>query len=399
MLIAPLAALLYHSSDFVPLTLICSIGIPLTAMTTVPTVLLRTKLNFRFVAVYNVAEFVAVQILTVVLAFKGFGPYSFVIPTPILAFVRLVVFCAVAPFSLKRRFRFTQVAYLIRSGSAVFTSKFLIQLISQGDYFVLGVTSTKAEVGLYYFSFKLATQTVWIVAGNISNVVAPMLVKFSGRVREQVAVTWSVCRLMAFVAIPVCFLQALESQSVIRIFFGGKWFGAFPIVAILSIGLGLDAVTWITAAFMNARKEYGRGLAYTAAFAPLFFALVYAGARLDGAIGVAVGVGVYYALYGPIMSGLVLSRYEVKWAAVLGLFVRPTLLAVAACAIAAADRLAPWPAVLLPVQVVLECVVWAGAYIALLALFNREVLLDVAGRFLPDRHATRVRKVLAPQLR
>ncbi len=395
--IAPFAGALYHSPDFVPLAVIFAISIPLTAMTTVPTVLLRTKLNFRFVAIYNVAEFTALQIMTVLLAWRGLGAFSFVIPTPILALARLAVFCGVAPFSLRRRFRLDQVLYLVRNGFSVFTTKFLIQIVAQGDYFVLGITSTKAEVGIYYFSFKLATQTVWLIVGNISNVITPMLVKFSGRVREQAAVTWNVCRLMAFAAIPACFLQALEAQSILKLFFGSKWLGAYPIVALLSIGLGFDAVTWITGSFMNARKEYGRNLLYNTAFAPLFFGLAYLGAREGAAVGTAAGVGLYYFIFGPAMAGLALTRYDVKWSAIVGLFLKPTFLAIAACALAAADRLVRWPGNLLIVQIVFECAVWGVAYVGLLAVFNRDVLLDVVGRFLPDRYAARVRQALAPR--
>ncbi len=399
---APFAAALYHSADFVPLALTFAVSIPLAAMTTVPTVLLRTQLNFRFVAIYNVAEFTALQIATVVLAWRGCGAFSFVIPTPVLALVRLLVFCNVAPFSLKRRFKLRQLFYLIENGFSVFTTKFIIQVISQGDYFILGLTATKAEVGLYYFSFKLSTQTVWLLVGNISNVIQPMLVKFSGRVQEQVSVTWNICRLMAFAAIPACFLQAFEAQSVIKICFGNKWLGAWPIVAILSIALGADAITWITGSFLQARKEYRRNLIYNLALAPLFFGLAYIGAhegRAYGvaAIGTAIGVGLYYIIFGPTMAGLALARYGVRWSAIFGLFLRPAALAAAACAIAATDRLLPWPDSLLIVQVVLECAVWAVAYAVLLWMFDRNVLLDLVGRFLPDRHALRVRRLLSPR--
>jgi len=384
--LAPLAGALYQSPQFFSLAMIFAVSIPLSSLATVPTVLLRSRLNFRFVAIYNVIEFTALQVATVVLAWRGFGAFSFVIPTPVLALVRLIVFTSAAPYTLKRRFKLHQVGYLFTNGSAVFLSKIVITLVAQGDYFVLGLMADKTQVGIYYFSFRLATQSIWLIAGNISSVVSPMLVKFSGNVREQTAVTWNVCRLMAFTAIPACFAQGMLAEPLLRMLFGAKWIGAIPVVAVLSIGIGFDAITWITGAFLNARKEYGRGLIYYLAFTPLFFALVYVGARFGGAVGTAAGVAVYYAIMGPAMTLIVLHRYGIKGAAVANVFVRPTAYSIAALAAAAPLSLIAWPHGLLIVEIVLKLAIWVAVYLALMMRFNPEVLHDVAARFVPHKH-------------
>ncbi len=64
------------------------LAIPLTALANVPCILLRAQLRFRDLAMVGGAEVVGVQVLTVAFAAARMGPYSFVLPLPIVALIR-----------------------------------------------------------------------------------------------------------------------------------------------------------------------------------------------------------------------------------------------------------------------------------------------------------------------
>ena len=384
--VAPAAGALYHSPEFFSLAAIFGLSSPIYAVSTVPMVLMRSRLNFRFASIYNVIEFVATQSLTVILAWRGFGAYSFVIPAPIAAIVRAIVFFRAAPVAILGRARGWQFRYLTGSGLAVFLAKLAVQLVAQGDYFLLGVLCDKKQVGLYYFAFRLATQSLWVIAGNVSGVMAPILTNLAGRVAEQTTAAWKVSRVMAYVAIPACFLQAVLCPPFIAFFFPHRWTGATAVAAILSVGIGLDSITWIANAFLNARKEYRKALLLYVLFAPLFFLFVYIGAHYAGAIGAAAAVCAYYLVMAPTFTYLSFHPYGVGARDTLLLFGRPCLFAAIASIVPALLLTLSWPRPLLLVELAVQVALWGSAYLALLIRFEPTVLADLANRFVPSRH-------------
>jgi PST family polysaccharide transporter len=383
--IAPFAGSLYHSPDFIYLAGIFSLAMPLTAASTVSVVILRSRLNFRFPALYNSTEFALVQAATVALAAAGLGAYSFVIPTPVAALVRFIVFYRVAPFRISLPSQWWQMRYLVSNGLTVLGSKLSVQAVAQGDLFLLGILSTKTQAGLYYFAFKLATQALWLIASSVSGVLIPMLTQAAGKIHAQVDAAWKVCRLIAYIVIPACMLQALLLPAFIRACFAARWEGSIPIAIALSVGIGPDAITWITGAFLNARKAYWKSLRLYVSFMPLFFLLVAIGAHYGAGFGAAVGVCAYYAVMAPVMTWLTFREHGIGFGRVAALFVRPILLGLAASALPAALLAAPWPRLfLLPVMGV-QAAMWGVAYLALLAHFEPDILRDVATRFIPPR--------------
>ena len=84
---------------------IIALGMPLSALATVPTILLRVRLEFRKIAAINFGETVATQILTIALAFGGLGVYSFAIPSPVVAALKSAALWVAAPGDLSGTWR------------------------------------------------------------------------------------------------------------------------------------------------------------------------------------------------------------------------------------------------------------------------------------------------------
>ena len=118
---APLAASLYGAPALVGVLSLMALAMPVTAAASVPMAVLRAELRFGLLAGYATAELAGMQLLTVLLAWRGFGPLSFAVPTLVAAVVRAATFWAIAAPRLHwAHLRRRQVAYLAGSGFAVF---------------------------------------------------------------------------------------------------------------------------------------------------------------------------------------------------------------------------------------------------------------------------------------
>ena len=396
--ISPFAAALYRQPPLIGLLAVLAVSMPIGTLSTVPTVLLRAQLRFTFLAAYSAIELITQQLFTIVLAWRGCGAYSFVIPVPVMALVRVAVFWSAARPSRRRLImRRKQAGYLMRNGATVFGSKLITSAIGQGDYAILGVFASSATVGAYFFAFRLAAQPVFLLAGNFNAVIYPVLARFRGEPKRQRDAALRASRMLAHITLPLGFIQAAVAGPLLRTFFGSRWLSAIPLIEILSIGLAFDAVPWIAGALLAARGGFARNLWYSLISLPLFFALILAGVVFGGAVGVALGVAVYYLVYAPTYSYVVFRREGATGAEVAALFWKPALLAALATgagllAAVAGARLSPNGVWLALVIGAVSCPVYAG----LVRLFSPSTFEDVAGRLrhmlaakLPRRWTTR----------
>lgn len=381
MVAAPFAAEIYHSHSIVGLIVILALAMPIRTLANVPMVQLRLAMNFRFLAAYNTFEIAALQFGTIILAWAGLGAYSFVIPVPILALIKAVLFCWKAPPVIWRRFRPIQLWYMLGNSSIVFASRTIVEFVNQGDYIVLGLIASHNVVGLYYFAFRFSVQPVRMLAGNFTNVLFPALAQLRSDPARQAEAALRASRLLSYLVVPFCFLQAALAGPGLELLFGKRWLAAIPIVQLLSIGLPFDAVSWITGALLSARREFGRALIYASISAPLFFGAVILGGKIDGAIGVAVAVVVYYTIYPPICSILILREGGVRIGQVLELYLVPLLLAGSTTLIAYGASLLPLISQSNMARVVVITALSGILYPVVLYAVRRDVFLQIAGRF------------------
>jgi len=379
--IAPFAASWYHSPGLTGLIVAIAIATPLRSLATVPTARIRAEMDFRFLAVYNTFDIFALQILTVIFAYFHLGAFAFALPYPIVALLRAVWFWRRSAPRLNRRFRAHQLRYLFGNSSFVLLTRTLNELVGQGDYIVLGLIASKVEVGFYFFAFRFAAQPVRMLAGNVTSVVFPALAQFRNEPEKQIAAVVRACRLLAYLVMPFCFLQAALARPALHFLFGERWMNSVPYVAILSVGLPFDAMSWVSGSLLSARREFRAGFLYHLAAAPIFYAFVISGAWMNGTMGVALAVALYYFTWPQVMTYIILMKSRVSWKTVTEFYLVPAIFsAVAASAGIISSKIAGVVS-----SEILQCMVIATVmgliYVALVALLRRDMLGEIASRF------------------
>jgi O-antigen/teichoic acid export membrane protein len=323
---APVSAKIYHNEKIVPLIWTMALGLPLSALSMVPAVKLRSLMRFRFLASYNSAEMIFSQILTIAFAWYGLGAISFVLAVPFLALVRAVVFWYIGPLPL-RPFRLAKGwGQLLKRGSGVLGAAILTTSIGQGDYVILGLLASAQIVGIYFFAFKLAVQPMSMLAWSFYGVLGPALIAMNGEPVRQRDAALKTAELLGALTVPLCFLQAAVAKPALIMLFGTRWLESIPLIQILSIGLPLDAISWPAGALLAARGQFGRSFRYQLITAPFFFMFVGAGAFLGLSTGVAVGVTIYYAIHPILFTYLVFCKEGIGVRRVLSCLYTPVSL-------------------------------------------------------------------------
>lgn len=378
---APLAAAWYHSPSLTGLVVAIAIATPLRAIATVPTARIRAEMDFRFLALYNTFDIFALQILTVIFAALGMGAFAFALPYPIIGLLRAVLFWKRSAPRLNNRFKPAQLRYLFGNSTYVLLTRTLIELIGQGDYIVLGLITSKIEVGFYFFAFRFSAQPVRMLAGNVTSVVFPALAQFRSDPEKQISAVVRACRLLAYLVMPFCFLQAALAYPALHLLFGERWMKSVPYVAILSVGLPFDAMSWVSGSLLSARRDFRAGFLYHLAAAPVFYALIISGGWLNGAMGVAIAVAIYYFTWPQTMTYMILMRNKVSWKTVTEFYLVPSSFSVLAAAAAISCSKLPGVRTSELMQCIVIVAVMGGVYIVLVATFRREMIGEILSRF------------------
>ena len=325
--LAPLAAYLYDDQTVGYLVAIMALATPFQALGIVPLARLRAELRFKEVAVLQGSSMVVAMLITIGCASAGFGAYSFALGRILSEPISQIVIFYRAKLPLKRQIQFRRWRYLFADSTYAFVTSLLNRVIMQGDYIVLGLFFSKAAVGQYFMAFTLSVQAIGLAANNLAVVMFPGLTKLSKEPERQVQAFMRGSKSIAFVAVPICFLQVAVADSAVRLLLGEKWLSTIPLIQILSLGMAFRATGWMWNAMLKARGLYMRAAIWSLCISVVFISVAIFCAYQGDLLVFATGVSVFYIIVNLIQvylscrpaSGLLIDTVD--------LFFRPLLIA------------------------------------------------------------------------
>jgi PST family polysaccharide transporter len=250
--VAPLGERFYEAEGLTGLILVVALSMPLIAVSGVPEARLQAQLRFRLLATIRFGLLAGIMLLTILFALLDFGPYSFVIPRPIMQAIRLIILWWVArppvrwsPQLRRWRYMLTDAVML-----GIFNASTFVQ--NHCDVIVLGFFHTDRVVGLYYYAIRLSQRAVVMLTLNLRDVLFPALSSIQDDPARQVVGFLRASRLMALVGVPACLLTAAIAEPGFRAALPERWAESVPVLQVLSLGsafrlLGLPAFALIRA--------------------------------------------------------------------------------------------------------------------------------------------------------
>jgi O-antigen/teichoic acid export membrane protein len=380
--LGPLISRLYHQ-DLTLLIWLIAIAAPFTALSCVPAALVRARLAFRTLAFISFAELALTQGLTILFAFNHCGPLSFILPIPMVAAAKAALLWTIArPHQAGLAPRRSRWRTLLFNGSPALGVRMINVAIAQGDYLVLGLVAAPAAVGVYYFAYSIAAQSLRMLAGSMSSVLFPALSRLRSEPVRQYDAALRACRLVASLVMPACFLQAALAGPLLLFIFGEKWRAAIPMVQLLSLALAFDTVSWVSGAFLHARGEFRNSLRYAMSLAVAFFAFISVGAVLGGNVGVAMAVLAYSAICNPIYTYMVFRKGGYSFGQILAVHALPVGMSAVSMGMAYLVATHFWGESRLDLflRIAVTCALGGGLYLALLFGLSRTVAMDFVAR-------------------
>ena len=272
-LLAPALASSYHlganGSWFIRLMLIAGL---FTSLRTAPTIILERQLRYGQLSVIDAVDFGLFQLTAVILAFMGYGVWSFVLAVLLAKLISPLLAYRLAGWMPAFGFDASRFAGLWRFG-VPFQLSWLTYFLR--DYMIPivgGLLVTTAQVG--YLNWALALTGI---PGQLAQIVGRVTLPAFARYQDEPgalakAIEQSI-RGLAITALPLHLGIAATAPWLIHLVFSDKWLPALPAVYLLSLHWSGNNLTSPLVSALNAMGHVRLALLLSATWAAATFAV------------------------------------------------------------------------------------------------------------------------------
>jgi O-antigen/teichoic acid export membrane protein len=259
---APIFGLVFRSADFVPVLQVLSVTVVLTAVSSVPTALLRRAMRFRALAVQGTTAAVGAQVVAVTMTLTGSGVWALV--GQVLAsqlFMAVLVWVAakwVPAFTFSRR----ECSRMARFGSNVLGVEFVALCRAWAEAAIVSATLGLTALGY----LNIAQRLVQIVQDLTGAALVPVSTVAFAKIRESTDRLRSAyvraLRVTYAALSPIMIVLAVAAPLIIPVVFGTGWEQSARVAQILALaGLMVVGATLDHGLFYGLGKP-GRWFAY-----------------------------------------------------------------------------------------------------------------------------------------
>jgi O-antigen/teichoic acid export membrane protein len=380
---APITASAMKLPILIPVMLLTAVRFPVGTIGMVSSAKLMIDLRWGVLAVASVLQPIANGALAIVMAWRGWGVYSLVIPPIIGDAVRGIIIWGAANVPKGEPARWSIIAPIISSSVFIILTNVTISIRTYGDYMSLSLTRSKYETGLYFYAFVMSQALARLALASIPSVLAPVFAKLKDDENRHTSTVISAMHMFAVIgALPLA-LQAVLAWPLFRLFLHPKWEPSATLFAIQSLSILVGFVNNVIIQAMWANGHFRQFFKYSVVFSPGMLGAFIVGALLGGARGVAWALVISQSCEFLFFSLYALRILKVPWKAAMLPLWRPAIAIIPAGVTALAlHYLLPQTKVADIERIFIVSAVGALAYCAILLLIWKHVVLTVWGHAL-----------------
>ncbi len=232
---APLVGAFFRDARAVPVTQALALTFPISSLGQTHDVLLRKQLSFGRKFVPDFAKALSKGIVSIILAWLGFGAWSLIIGQVVGRISATAALWWVMPWRPSRRFVVGWVKRLLSYGINIVSVDMLGMLINNIDYLFVGRFLGPSALGVYTVAFRFPDLLVMQFCDIISRVIFPVYSKMKDDPEALQKGFEATTRYVSLVTVPLGIGLALVSRPLVLAFFTEKWIEAVPVMQAISI--------------------------------------------------------------------------------------------------------------------------------------------------------------------
>jgi PST family polysaccharide transporter len=283
-----------------------AIKFPIDALARTPDALLKKELQFKEIELRDTIIQIAGALISVAMAFSGFGVWSLVIPAIIISPAKAIVAFRVSNWKPQLKLYLHHWKEIFQYTRNVMGATLTSFIISQGDTLLVGKVLNESLLGIYNMAWRssnLVSKSILQVSNKLT---LPLLARAKGNKEEILNRLIRILRLIGLICFPPLVALMVVADVFVLSLYGDKWMAAvLPLRILLIYALRFTISSPIGATF----KAIGRpemNFRIGLIIVPFYLAGIYWGS-FYGIVGVATGVTVVRTASG-FLNFFLLSR-------------------------------------------------------------------------------------------
>jgi PST family polysaccharide transporter len=232
---APLVAEFYQEPMLTPLTIFISTNFLISSLNIVQNTLLTKALDFRTLSIVELGAVAVAGIISIVMAFAGFGAWSLAAQSVLISVVTAVLLWRLSHWRPSLLFRWTAVKDLLGFSMSLFGTKVLNYWVRNIDYLLIGRVLGTDPLGVYNRSYDVMLFPLTGVSRVLSRVMFPSMSIIQEDKRRVANLYLRMTRVIALITFPMMLGLFVTVEPFVMAVFGPKWTGMIPVLRVLSL--------------------------------------------------------------------------------------------------------------------------------------------------------------------
>lgn len=204
--------------------------------------LLNRELNFRFLSIVSFSTYLSSGIIAVILAYKGWGPWSLVIQNVITRLVTTVIFWVHSKWKPKLIFSKKSFKSMFSFGSNLAINSLIDNIYDKGTGFLIGKFYSPAKLGYYTKGQGTASLPTDFITSIINKVFFPVMSKLQEDDDRLIHVYRKYMQILSLVIFFFMFMLIALGKPLIEFLYSSKWLPAVIFLQIWALSKMLSHV-------------------------------------------------------------------------------------------------------------------------------------------------------------
>ena len=233
---APLIADYYKLPILKNILRIIGITLVLNGILAVQTNRLQKSLKFNIIAITNIASYILSAVLTVILAFYGYGVWSLVCMSICQPTCRIILLFIITRWIPLLVFSKASLKQLVSFGGYLLLGNLLESIFKNIQGLIIGRKFSASQMGYYTQADKLDQIVSYSIPQVIASVMYPVFSKFQDDKDRLMELMKIDLRVISFLIYPLLTIMIIMAEPIILFLYGEKWLTSALYFRILCFG-------------------------------------------------------------------------------------------------------------------------------------------------------------------
>ena len=256
---APLIASFYGKSELIVLSRLMGLDLLFNSLTIVQLSILQRELKFKFLSTIQVVSAVVLTLISIGLAYAGFGVLALAIKFILGNLVSCIMLFAFNPWVPKGFITKESFNKLFAFGSNVMLLGLVNNIFGNLNQVIIGKYFSPSALGFFNQGNMFKDNVVTTLNNTVMQVTFPMMVKLQEDKERLKAGYKRIMQINTFTIFPLITILILTAEPLIIGLLGEKWRGSIIFVQVLGIS---GYVRHLHSINLNVLKVYGKGKDY-----------------------------------------------------------------------------------------------------------------------------------------